>query len=67
MYQRTIQLEQLQTNNGHVIVVRDDLLDGGTKQRAAVPFLMYFLQNGCKEFTYASPFSGFAQIGRAHV
>ena len=50
---------------GRVHVVRDDLLEGGTKQRAALPFLAGLQEEGFQEFVYASPFSGFAQIALA--
>lgn len=46
-------------------VVRDDLLEGGTKQRAALPFLRDVAREGVREFVYASPFAGFAQIALA--
>jgi hypothetical protein len=48
-----------------VAVVRDDLLKGGTKQRAAIPFLRHMMEKGVEEFVYASPFSGYAQIALA--
>ena len=50
---------------GHIYVVRDDLLPGGTKQRAAIPFLKQLNQKGTREFVYASPFAGFAQVALA--
>ena len=41
-------------------VVRDDLLDGGTKRRA---FTMYVASRpDVKEFVYASPRQGYAQL-----
>lgn len=40
-------------------VIRDDLLEGGTKQRAIIP---YFKQHKAKEFIYVCPFTGGAQI-----
>jgi hypothetical protein len=43
-------------------VVRDDLLLGGTKQRGAVPLLEHMKE---KEFIYAGPPTGFAQIALA--
>jgi cysteine synthase len=59
-------LEKLRTRRRtDVIVVRDDLLEGGTKQRALIPFLKKFIAEGRNEFVYASPFSGFAQIALA--
>lgn len=55
-------LSKINLNKNDVYVVRDDYLIGGTKQRAAVPFLNYCKKQGYSEFCYASPFSGFAQI-----
>jgi len=52
-------------NGGHCRVLRDDLLPGGTKQRALVPFLTELASQGCEEFVYASPFAGFAQVALA--
>lgn len=50
------------SNNKKIIVVRDDLLDGGTKERAAFPYIFFYKMQGIEEFVYASPFSGYAQI-----
>lgn len=47
-----------------ILVARDDLLTGGTKERALREYLRPF---GDKHFLYASPFSGYAQIALAHV
>lgn len=60
-----IQFEKITTQTGWLTVVRDDLLPGGTKQRGAIPFLDQFRKNGVKEFVYASPFAGFAQVALA--
>jgi hypothetical protein len=46
----------------NVLVVRDDMLPGGTKRRA-LPVLM----NGAGEYVYASPVYGYAQVALAHV
>lgn len=58
-----IQLSHIQTDHGKIAVVRDDFLEGGTKQRGIIPFIQH-MQKGCgiKEFVYASPPSGFAQV-----
>ena len=46
-------------------VVRDDLLDGGTKRRA---FTMYIASlPNIKEFVYASPRQGYAQLSLAYA
>lgn len=48
--------------NRQLIVVRDDLLPGGSKQRGVMPYLKSLIASGRKHFVYASPFSGFAQV-----
>jgi hypothetical protein len=58
-------VDELAVESGTIHVVRDDLLDGGTKQRAAVPFLLELKRQGVEELVYASPFSGFAQVALA--
>lgn len=60
-----ITLDRIRIRNGWGLVVRDDLLEGGTKQRAIVPYLKRLKQQGFDEFVYASPFSGFAQVALA--
>lgn len=60
-------LDVLKTKHSSLTVVRDDLLPGGTKQRACAPFLEEMRAKGHTEFIYASPFSGFAQIALAFV
>lgn len=45
-----------------LLVVRDDLLPGGTKRRA-LPVLM----KASSEYVYASPVYGYAQVALAHV
>jgi hypothetical protein len=47
---------------GGVMVVRDDLIAGGTKRRA-IPLLL----TGADEFVYASPVYGYAQVALAHA
>jgi hypothetical protein len=46
-----------------IMVVRDDLMPGGTKARA-LPVLM---PGSCREYVYASPVCGYAQVALAHV
>lgn len=60
-----VEISKLPILNGSVYVVRDDLLPGGTKQRAAVPYLKALRAQGYTTFVYASPFAGFAQIALA--
>lgn len=50
-----------------LFIVRDDLLEGGTKQRAAIPYVNSCVLSGRHHFVYASPFSGFAQVALAHA
>lgn len=47
---------------GRIMVVRDDLLPGGTKRRV-LPALL----NGASEYVYASPAYGYAQIALAYT
>jgi hypothetical protein len=44
-----------------ILVVRDDLIPGGTKTRVLPPFL-----TGAEEFVFHSPAYGYAQIALAH-
>ncbi|MBN9341758.1 MAG: hypothetical protein ABT02_10130 [Comamonadaceae bacterium SCN 68-20] len=46
-----------------VLVVRDDLLPGGTKMRALLPLMQAQV---AAEFVYASPAQGYAQVALAH-
>ncbi len=57
----------LATRKASVHIIREDLLPGGTKQRAIIPFLEDLIQQGHDEFVYASPFCGFAQIALAYA
>lgn len=59
------QVDELKVKDGAAYVVRDDLLEGGTKQRAIIPFLGELIEEGFTEFIYASPFAGFAQVALA--
>ncbi|MGH3729374.1 MAG: pyridoxal-phosphate dependent enzyme [Micromonosporaceae bacterium] len=62
---RSLVVESLPVGGHRVHVVRDDLLPGGTKERAAVPYLRWLVDEGHHEFVYASPFAGFAQVALA--
>ena len=57
--------EPARTPGGQVLVAREDLLAGGTKQRAIQPYLNELIASGYTEFVYASPFCGFAQVALA--
>lgn len=48
--------------HGPVLVVRDDLILGGTKRRVIDRLLI-----GAEEFVYASPAYGYAQVALAHA
>jgi len=55
----------LRTDQGEeIVVVRDDYLTGGTKERALWGYLRKLPES---EYIYASPFSGYAQIALACV
>ncbi len=60
-----VSLDRVSVQRGSLGVVRDDRLFGGTKQRAAVPYLRRKKEEGAAEFVYASPFCGFAQVAIA--
>ncbi|MBC7741809.1 MAG: hypothetical protein H7061_06415 [Bdellovibrionaceae bacterium] len=64
-----VQISKLQVKNLSIDihVVREDLLPGGTKQRAIIPFLQDLQKNNYNEFIYASPFCGFAQVALAYA
>lgn len=54
------------TGRGDVLVVRDDLIPGGTKRRA-LPALLAELASTTDEVVYASPAYGYAQVAIAHA
>lgn len=60
--EKLFQLDTLSTERGRLHVLRDDLLPGGTKQRGCGRYLRELQQQGSREFVYASPFAGFAQV-----
>jgi hypothetical protein len=60
-----VEIDPVPFSRGTVHVVRDDLLLGGTKQRAIAPFLTDQAKLGFEEFVYASPPPGFAQVALA--
>lgn len=55
-------LDSYPTKNGHVTVVRDDIVPGGTKQRVLEQWIA---EMGPGEYVYASPAEGYAQIALA--
>ena len=58
-------LDTVFAGKSQIYVAREDLLAGGTKQRAIIPYLKFLETQGYTEFVYASPFCGFAQIALA--
>ena len=58
-------VQTLHLHDRAIHVLRDDLLPGGSKQRAALPYLLELLAQGWQHFAYASPFCGFAQVALA--
>ena len=58
-------VQTLPLHDKRIHVLRDDLLPGGSKQRAALPYLRELLAQGWQHFAYASPFCGFAQVALA--
>lgn len=55
-------ISTLRLGQKKILIVRDDLLPGGTKQRGAMPYLKSLIATGRTHFVYASPFSGVAQV-----
>ena len=60
-----VSVEDYTTSSGTIVsVVRDDLLIGGTKQRALIPYLETI---DTHEVVYAGPDTGYAQLALAYV
>lgn len=62
-----IRVSSIPIDGGDIRVLRDDLLDGGTKQRALRPFLLETMKKGFEELAYGSPFAGYAQVALAYA
>ena len=60
-----LKLTAISIDDRVIQVVREDLLPGGTKERACTPYLQKQIQKGFSQFVYASPFAGFAQVALA--
>lgn len=60
-------LSRLTVKDKTIHVVREDLLPGGTKQRAVSHFISQSAESGRCQFVYASPFCGYAQVALAYV
>lgn len=63
---RAVHIESLPISDSkHILVARDDLLQGGTKERGLANYLPTLKASGIQELVYASPFCGYAQIAIA--
>ncbi len=62
-----VQLSILSNKNKKIFVAREDLLPGGTKQRAAAHYVRLMNNEGYDHFVYSSPFCGFAQVALSYV
>jgi hypothetical protein len=62
-----VRVDRLEIPSKTLFVVRDDLLPGGTKERACRSFLESLDAQGNSAFVYASPFCGFAQVALARA
>ena len=60
-------VDRLSAGEHEIHVLRDDLLPGGSKQRACRPYLQVLMEKGASHFVYASPFAGFAQVALAQA
>jgi hypothetical protein len=52
---------------GHLRVVRDDLIPGGTKQRVLAPIMESLMCSGYRRFVYGGPAEGYAQLALAYA
>lgn len=62
-----VQISVLQDCGKKIFVAREDLLPGGTKQRAALHYVNAMTKKGFDHFVYPSPFCGFAQVALSYV
>lgn len=51
---------------GDILVVRDDLIPGGSKQRILAPLMMSLARQGYKRFVFGGPAEGYAQLALAY-
>lgn len=63
----SIQVDVATTKHARICIVREDLLPGGSKQRAATPYVAQKVFAGYEKLVYASPFAGFAQVALAQA
>jgi len=66
LYNPLTVIKEFEHDNKKMYVIADDLLIGGTKQRAAIPFLNDLI-NKYNEFIYAGPVYGFGQIALSYA
>jgi hypothetical protein len=62
-----VQLSTIHHERKNIYVAREDMLPGGTKQRAIARFAELMLAKGFNHFVYAGPFCGYAQVALAYV
>lgn len=62
-----VQLTQLKHRGKTFYIAREDLLPGGTKQRAVAHFVRLLTKQGYSHIVYASPFCGYAQVALSYV
>ncbi len=60
-------IDEIINKDRRFLVIRDDLLPGGSKQRACYSLLEDYVAQGIEHFCYASPFAGFAQVALAYT
>lgn len=63
LYNPPVIIKSVEYENKTFNIFRDDYLIGGTKQRAVIP---YIEQSNKKEFVYAGPIYGYAQIALSY-
>lgn len=51
---------------GHISVVRDDLIPGGSKQRILSPLMRNLAEQGYRRFVFGGPAEGYAQLALAY-
>lgn len=64
LYNPPIEISTIKNNNLKLYIIRDDLIIGGTKNRAIIPYLKYLfnMYPDIKELIYLGASNGYAQI-----
>ena len=64
---KNITINTVKLTDKSLNIIRDDLLDGGTKVRGLLPYMRQIISNNPKktEFIYPSPVFGYAQVALA--